>query len=355
MSYQPRTRELSWAAPLSVDLLLKVLNVTFLHPFIGWLIPLCFRAQAMSWQHPAMRISIGYASFLTLLFFLNVLNKQIAYTTPRKVDFSDEVIVITGGASGLGLLIAEVYGMRGATVAVLDVKELESGDARGVEVYKCDVGDKEQVAKVALEIERDLGTPTILINNAAIVNGKPLLELSTDEIDNNFRVNLLSHFYTLKSFLPSMVREGHGTIVTVSSVIGQIGAAHLSDYAASKAAITAMHKSLAAELKSTPDIKTVLVSPGQLTTPLFNGVQTPNRFFAPALEPVDVAKEIIAAIDSGSSAEVSLPLYARWIDWMNVMPVGVQAILRKVAGVDTAMQSFVGRSGKDIREKESLI
>lgn len=67
--------------------------------------------------------------------------------------------MITGGASGLGLLIAEVYGMRGASVAVLDVKELEAGDARGVSVYKCDVGDRDQIAKVAIEIERDVHSP----------------------------------------------------------------------------------------------------------------------------------------------------------------------------------------------------
>jgi len=150
-----------------------------------------------------------------------------------------------------------------------------------------------------------------------------------------------------------MLRTGKGTIVTISSVLGQIGAAHLSDYAASKAAITAMHKSLAAELKSTPNIKTVLVSPGQLTTPLFNGVRTPNSFFGPELEPVDVAKEVIAAIDAGSSSELAMPLYARWIDWMNVMPVGVQAILRKMSGVDGAMKDFVGRAATG--EKGSLI
>ena len=156
MNHQPRSQELSWAKPLSVDLLLKVLNVTFLHPFVAWMVPLCMRAQAMKWTHPAIQIAIGYASLLTALYFLDVLNKQIAFSKPRKVDFSDEVIVITGGASGLGLLIAEVYGMRGATVAVLDVKDLESGEARGVSVYKCDVGDKEQVKKVAIEIERDV-------------------------------------------------------------------------------------------------------------------------------------------------------------------------------------------------------
>jgi hypothetical protein len=163
MNHQPRSRDLSWAKPLSVDLLLKVLNVTFLHPFVAWMLPLCMRAQAMKWTHPAIQIAIGYASLLTALYFLEVLNKQIAYSKPRKVDFSEEVIVITGGASGLGLLIAEVYGMRGATVAVLDVKDLESGEARGVSAYKCDVGDKEQVARVAIEIERDVRPIQLLV------------------------------------------------------------------------------------------------------------------------------------------------------------------------------------------------
>lgn len=110
----------------------------------------------MPWHDPAMQVAIGYAALLTALYFLGILNNQIAYSKPRKVDFSEEVIVITGGASGLGLLVAEVYGMRGATVAVLDVRELESGEARGVTAYKCDVGNKEQLAKVAIEIERDV-------------------------------------------------------------------------------------------------------------------------------------------------------------------------------------------------------
>jgi NAD(P)-dependent dehydrogenase (short-subunit alcohol dehydrogenase family) len=196
--------------------------------------------------------------------------------------------------------------------------------------------------------------PTILINNAAIVNGKPLLDLSIEDIEQNFRVNLLGHFYTLKTFLPAMVRAGHGTIVTMSSVIGQIGAAHLTDYAAAKAGITALHKSLAAELKDTPNIKTVLVTPGQMSTPLFNGVETPSSFFGPVLEPVDVAREVIAAIDAGSSDVLAMPLYARWIDWMNVFPVGVQAILRKLSGVDSAMKGYLGRKER-AGEKEPLI
>ena len=163
----PRGQELSWAKPLSIDLLLKVLNVTFLHPFVAWIIPLCMRAQAMPWSHTAIQVAIGYAALLTSLFFARILNKQIAYSKPRKVDLSEEVIVITGGANGLGLLVAEVYGMRGATVAVLDVKELESGEARGVTAYKCDVGDKDQLAKVAIEIERDVSIVQNAIGHSA--------------------------------------------------------------------------------------------------------------------------------------------------------------------------------------------
>ncbi len=146
----------SWFAPLSVDLVLKVLYVTFLHPFVAWMVPLCFRAEMMDYDAMPMRLSIVYASLVTLGWILSAVNKRMAFGLPRQVDLDDEVIVITGGASGLGLLIAEVYGMRGASVAVLDVKEMENGEARGVTFYKCDVSDKEQLAQVATEIERDV-------------------------------------------------------------------------------------------------------------------------------------------------------------------------------------------------------
>lgn len=200
-----------------------------------------------------------------------------------------------------------------------------------------------------------MGTPTILINNAGIVNGKPLLDTPIEAIERNFNVNLLAHFYTLKTFLPGMLRQGRGTIVTVSSVLGHLGAARLADYTAAKAGLIAMHKSISAELSSHPEIKTILVTPGQLSTPLFLGVKTPSSFLGPVVEPVDVAKEIIASIDSGASADLAMPLYARWINWMNVLPVGVQKIARKLSGVDTAMEGFVGREPGSINEKEDLL
>lgn len=177
--------------------------------------------------------------------------------------------------------------------------------------------------------------------------GGNLLDLSIEQVEKSISVNLLAHFYTIKNFLPAMLRSGRGTIVTVASVIGITGAAQLTDYAAAKAGLIAMHTSLSAELREHPEIKMVLVTPGQLSTPLFEGVKTPSRFFAPIVEPVDVAKEIIATINKGESDVLAMPLYARWAGWLNVMPVGVQRVARWMSGVDVGMRTFKAPRNKD--------
>lgn len=152
---RPMTRD-SWFAPFSIDLFLKVLNVTFFHPFVAWIIPLCLRAEHMDWDKTPMQVSIYWASAVTMFWTAWYVNRRMAFGLPREVNLEDEVIVITGGSSGLGLLIAEVYGMRGASVAVLDVNEMENGESRGVTFYKCDVTDREQLARVEKQIEQDV-------------------------------------------------------------------------------------------------------------------------------------------------------------------------------------------------------
>jgi len=337
----------AWLAPISIDMFVRVAVTTVFHPFVTALVPLCLRARTYPWTSTSMIVSIVWAAFISLLWTLSLINRRIAYGTKREVDLSEEIVVITGGAGGLGGLLAEVYGMRGATVAVLDVADASDGEARGVSYYKCDVGDPNELSKVAAQIEKDLGTPTILINNAAVVRGKSLLSLQPAEIESSLKTNLLAPFLTIRTFLPGIIRSATGgTIVNISSVIGTLGAAQLTDYAAAKAGITALHKSLTAELRNShPNVKLLLVTPGQLTTPLFYGVETPSSFFAPVVEPVDVVKEIVAAVESGKGGMIGTPLYARWVDWYNVLPVGVQVLARWIAGVDRGMQTFKGREG----------
>lgn len=168
-----------------------------------------------------------------------------------------------------------------------------------------------------------------------------------------FRTNTLSHFTTLRTFLPHMLREGRGTIVTVSSVLGHTGAANLSSYSASKAALFALHQSLRAELAQNPDaadIKTILVTPGQMSTKMFAGVKTPSNFLAPVVSPAELAKDILQLIERGRSGEVALPLYSQQIQLLGALPVGVQAVLRRWSGVDTAVAKaglIKGRSEKN--------
>jgi short-subunit dehydrogenase len=136
--------------------------------------------------------------------------------------------------------------------------------------------------------------------------------------------------------------ERGGTIVTVSSVLAHLGPANLAAYAPAKAAVHSLHKTLTAELRLNPaaeNVRTLLLEPGQMATPLFRTVQTPSRVLAPLLEPSEVARELVAAIDGGASGELALPCYARWIQWMNVLPVGVQRMVRSLAGVDRASQA----------------
>ncbi|KAK3721778.1 hypothetical protein LTR37_002943 [Vermiconidia calcicola] len=365
--YTALATEKTWYQHLTIDLIIHILNRSIFHPYIAWLIPLCLRAVATQYDAPEFIAACVWASLVTLWKVFDIVNKRIAYGVPREVDWDEEVVVITGGANGLGKILAEMYGMRGASVAVLDIHkpEKESEGLAGVRFYACDVGDAAAVEEAKNEIEKDvcsnlyqsqqqysaprltLGTPTILINNAGIVNGKPLLKLSDADLQRNFNVNILSHFNTIRTFLPGMLAsEAGGTLVTVASVLGKLGASNLSDYTAAKAGLIAMHNSLRAESASVTaaegaeSIRTILVTPGQLNTNLFAGVQTPSSFFGPVVEPVELAREIVRMIDAGESGEISMPSYARWIEWLHVLPVSLQKIVRRLAGMDRAMEGF---------------
>ena len=121
---------------------------------------LCLRAQVTPTTDLAFILATGYAVSLTVVAMAGVVNARVAYGLPRTVELSEEVVVITGGASGLGLLIAEIYAMRGVGVAVLDLKdEREVEICEGVEYYTCDVGRREVLEGVLKRIEGEVCIP----------------------------------------------------------------------------------------------------------------------------------------------------------------------------------------------------
>ena len=187
-----------------------------------------------------------------------------------------------------------------------------------------------------------LGTPTILINCAAAsINGLSLLSLPADSFQRTIQTNLLAAFNTCQAFLPGMLAaRGGGTIVTVSSVLGHLTPARLSDYSASKAGLSALHNTLEAELRASGDdekVKMILVEIGQMSTPLFERIKTPNDFFAPVLEPAQVAQDIVSAVDSGRGGVIRLPAFAALVNWYAVLPASLQRIARSLSGVDVAV------------------
>lgn len=143
-------------AVVNLDLFVYIINTSILHPFVAWMVPLCLRAVAMPYSAPSFQVSTAWASFLTVLFVAREINRRVAHGVPRDVNWEDEVVVVTGGASGLGLILAETYGMRGASVAVLDINELENAEDRGISWYKCDVGVKEEVERTAKLIQAEV-------------------------------------------------------------------------------------------------------------------------------------------------------------------------------------------------------
>lgn len=147
-----------------------------------------------------------------------------------RLDNIKDVVVITGGCGGLGRCLAQRMVDKGVSkVVVLDVVLPDPEDRLpNVFYYHCDVSSLQRVQEVAEDIKDRFGPVTILINNAAIMRGRNLLDMDDEEIRLVLRVNLYSSFITTKTFLPGMLSLGRGYIVTVASILGHLSPARLS-------------------------------------------------------------------------------------------------------------------------------
>lgn len=258
---------------------------------------------------------------------------------PRDFDPDHDIVLITGGARGLGLLVSSIYGMRGVSVAVLDVRK-PNDEYPGVLFIECDVSDLSAVEKAKKQVEENFGGPvSVLINNAAILNGKRASDWSPADVKRALDVNLGGAYNALMTFLPGM-RESKrgGVVVTIGSVLGTLPAAGTSLYAPMKAGLKALHTVLSAECKQDGDkVKCVMVELGQMKTEMFAGIKTPNRFLAAEMEAVEVAREIVGRIEDGRGGEYEMPLYARWAGLYWVLPLKLRHLARWASGIDRAM------------------
>ena len=173
------------------------------------------------------------------------------------IDLSGKIALVTGAGRGIGREIALALAAAGASVAINDFAGEDACAAVAGEVKALgpealvvmgDVGDEESVTAMVDRVESDLGPIEIVVNNAGITRDNVVMLMSPDEFDAVIRTHLRGTFLVSKAVSRKMLRRRSGSIVNISSVVGRRGNAGQANYAAAKAGIIGLTKSLAKEL-----------------------------------------------------------------------------------------------------------
>lgn len=265
-----------------------------------------------------------------------------------------KVVVVTGGDGGLGRSMAVELARLGGRVVIydLDASDIEKavaeiramgGEAHG---YVCDVSNREMVYETADRVRAEVGDVDVLINNAGVISGKPLMEIPDENIERTMNVNVLALFWTVKSFLPAMLATNSGHIVTIASAAGLVGVSRQTDYSASKHAAIGFTESLRAEMRKSSGhggVKTTIVEPYYIDTGMFEGVKTRPRLMLPLLKEEYVVEKTIRAIQR-DTPEVRLPPAIHLTPVLRaVLPVRLFDRVMDFFGVNDSMEEFVGR------------
>ncbi|KAG0332566.1 hypothetical protein BG004_001197 [Podila humilis] len=151
--------------------------------------------------------------------------------------------------------------------------------------------------------------------------------------------------------------------MTISSAMGFMSAPRIADYSASKAAAMAFHEGLQSEIKylyKTPGVKTTLLCCAKIETGMFKGVKERFPFWTPALEPLEVVREIIESMEQRRGRnQVMLPFFVNFVPLVSVLPIWIGDMATRLCGADKTMNSFVGKLGKvageeNQEERESI-
>lgn len=192
--------------------------------------------------------------------------------------------IITGGSRGLGEQIAYKLASMGANIAIVDVGDpaLAEGVCRNCETeygvkalsYRCDVSNFSQVKETVANIKKDFGTAHVLVNNAGITRDNIAAMMSEEDFDKVIAVNLKGAFNMIRHTSGLFIRNREGCIINISSVSGLMGNVGQCNYAASKAGLVGLTKTIAKEL-APKGVRCNAIAPGFIETAM-TGNQTDN-------------------------------------------------------------------------------
>ncbi|CAL5865874.1 uncharacterized protein PFLUO_LOCUS80 [Penicillium psychrofluorescens] len=245
-----------------------------------------------------------------------------------------ELILITGGSSGIGKQVVEDLAKTGVRIVVLDINEPAEAFPANVAFYHADITSSASIADVAATIRSKHGEPTVLVNNAGVGHDGTILEEPEAKIRQSFEVNTISHFLMVKEFLPAMVRANHGHVVTIASMASFVAVGEMADYCASKASALAFHETLRQELRywyQAPNVRTSIVHPLWVRTPMIK-VLTDNEahFRQPIMTPQIVSDAICKQILTQNSGQVVLPGHASGVKLVRALPTWMQEGVRSL-------------------------
>ena len=187
------------------------------------------------------------------------------------IDLKGRSALVTGSTRGIGRAIAETLALSGARVAIAGrdrpraeavASELPAGQAQG---FACDIADVASVAKLVEEVEKAFGGIDILVNNAGLTRDNLLMRMKDDEWDAVIDANLRGAFVAIRAATRGMMKRRWGRVINIASVVGIVGNKGQVNYAASKAGLIGLTKSVAKELASR-NILANVVAPGFIET-----------------------------------------------------------------------------------------
>ena len=191
-------------------------------------------------------------------------------------DLSGRTALVTGATGGIGGAIARTLHASGATVTIsgtrIEMLDSLAGKLGGrVHVVRCDLADREDVENLVPAAEAAMGRLDILINNAAITRDNIFMRLKDEDWDEVLAINLTAAFRLIRAAVRGMVRRRFGRIIGITSVVGLTGNAGQANYAAAKAGMIGMTKSLAHEVASR-GVTVNTIAPGFIDTAMTRGL-----------------------------------------------------------------------------------
>jgi 3-oxoacyl-[acyl-carrier protein] reductase len=207
------------------------------------------------------------------------------------IDLSGRSALVTGSTRGIGLGIAESLAAAGARVAVVGrdlarAQGVAETIGQGAMGFACDVSEVAQVNTLIDDVEKAFGAVDILVNNAGLTRDNIMLRLKDDDWDAVINANLRGAFASMRAVTRGMMKRRRGSIVNISSIVGLIGNKGQTNYAASKAGLIAMTKSVAKEFASR-GIRANVVAPGFVDTDMTNALSPEARSTLSAQIPLE--------------------------------------------------------------------